>query len=80
MTRLLHFMAMGGYARYLWPCYGLSAAVVLLNIEAARRSLRLAQQEARRRLTAAAAGSAEAVVAVAGAPAAGVPAAQGAAR
>jgi heme exporter protein CcmD len=43
---------MGGYARYVWPCYGLSAIVIGLNILWARRSLRLAQLDARRRMAA----------------------------
>ncbi len=43
---------MGGYAIYVWPCYALTAIVVGLNIFWARRSLRLAQRDARRRLTA----------------------------
>ena len=46
---LSHFLAMGGYAVYLWPCYALTAIVVVLNLAAARRSLRQAQLEARRR-------------------------------
>jgi heme exporter protein CcmD len=47
---MLKFLAMGGYARYLWPCYALTAAVVGLNIRWARRSLRAAQVQARRRI------------------------------
>jgi heme exporter protein D len=47
-----HFLAMGGYAVYVWPSYGLTATVVGLNILWARRSLRQAQREARRRLAA----------------------------
>jgi heme exporter protein CcmD len=47
---LSHFFAMGGYAVYVWPCYALSALVVGLNLAWARRSLRLAKAEARRRL------------------------------
>jgi heme exporter protein D len=47
-----NFLAMGGYAAYVWPSYGLAAAVVGLNILWARRSLRQAQREARRRLAA----------------------------
>ena len=43
---------MGGYAVYVWPSYGLAATVVGLNILWARRSLRQAQREARRRLAA----------------------------
>ncbi|HXR19853.1 MAG TPA: heme exporter protein CcmD [Steroidobacteraceae bacterium] len=44
------FLAMGGYAVYVWPCYALAALVVGLNLAWARRSLRSAQREARRRL------------------------------
>jgi heme exporter protein CcmD len=47
---MAHFLAMGGYAVYVWPCYALTALVVGLNLAAARRSLRLAQLEARRRI------------------------------
>ena len=45
-----HFFAMGGYARYLWPCYALTALVVGYNLLSARRTLRQAQRDARRRL------------------------------
>jgi len=44
------FFAMGGYAVYVWPCYALTALVVGFNIVSARRTLRLAQRDARRRL------------------------------
>jgi heme exporter protein CcmD len=47
---IAHFLAMGGYAVYVWPCYALTALVVGLNLAAARRSLRQAQLEARRRI------------------------------
>jgi heme exporter protein D len=47
MTAFLH---MGGYARYLWPCYGITLTVIVLNILWARRLLRQAKAEARRRL------------------------------
>lgn len=49
---IAHFLAMGGYALYLWPCYALTALVVGVNLAAARRSLRQAQLEARRRIEA----------------------------
>jgi heme exporter protein CcmD len=49
-VNITHFLAMGGYAVYVWPCYALTALVVGLNLAAARRSLRLAQLEARRRI------------------------------
>jgi heme exporter protein CcmD len=47
---IAQFFAMGGYAVYLWPCYALTALVVGLNLAAARRSLRQALLEARRRI------------------------------
>jgi heme exporter protein CcmD len=50
MTGLTHFLAMGGYARYLWPCYGITFAVVFLNIYWARRLNARARSEAKRRL------------------------------
>ncbi|MGH8256656.1 MAG: heme exporter protein CcmD [Steroidobacteraceae bacterium] len=45
-----HFLLMGGYARYVWPAFALALIVMVLNIIWARRSLRAAQLEARRRL------------------------------
>jgi heme exporter protein D len=47
---MMKFLAMGGYAGYVWPSYALSLIVVILNIVWARRSLRTAQREARTRL------------------------------
>jgi heme exporter protein CcmD len=43
---------MGGYAGYLWPAFGITFAVVILNIVWARRLLARARTEARRRLAA----------------------------
>jgi heme exporter protein CcmD len=31
------FWAMGGYARYVWPCFGLALAVLVWNVWSARR-------------------------------------------
>jgi heme exporter protein CcmD len=45
------FLHMGGYARFVWPSYGLTLTIVALNIVWARRSLARASAEARRRLT-----------------------------
>lgn len=45
-----HFFAMGGYARYLWPSYGVTLLAVVANIIWARGLLRRAKTEARRRL------------------------------
>lgn len=50
MNALMHFLAMGGYARYVWPCYGITFTVVFLNIYWARRLLARARSEAKRRL------------------------------
>jgi heme exporter protein CcmD len=47
---MMKFLEMGGYAVYVWPSYALTALVVGLNIYWARRSLRDARTEARRRL------------------------------
>ncbi len=41
---------MGGYWPWLWPSYLLTLLVVVLNIIFARRSLRAARAEVRRRL------------------------------
>ena len=46
----MHWLQMGGYWMYLWPSYLLTLLVVVLNIIAARRSLRMARAEVRRRL------------------------------
>jgi len=45
------FLAMGGYAGYVWPAFGLTVAVLLLNIWSARRTLAQARRDARRRST-----------------------------
>jgi heme exporter protein D len=50
MSALTAFLRMGGYARYLWPAYGVTFIVVILNIVWARRALARARIEARRRL------------------------------
>jgi len=44
------FLAMGGYAAYVWPSYGLTVAIVALNVLWARRLLARSRAEARRRL------------------------------
>ena len=48
------FWAMGGYARYVWPCIGLALAVLAWNLWAAQRHLAAARQRARRALAMAA--------------------------
>jgi heme exporter protein CcmD len=30
------FWAMGGYARYVWPCFGFAGAVLVWNVWSAR--------------------------------------------
>jgi heme exporter protein CcmD len=42
------FWAMGGYARYVWPCYGFSLVVLAWNLWSARRLRVAAQLRARR--------------------------------
>ena len=44
------FLNMGGYAAYVWPSYGLTLAIIVLNIVWARRLLARSRDEARRRL------------------------------
>lgn len=44
------FLNMGGYARFVWPAYGLAVVVLGWNIWAARRLEREALERARRRL------------------------------
>ena len=44
------FLAMGGYARFVWPSYVLTLGIVVLNVYWARRAFRKARDDARRRL------------------------------
>jgi heme exporter protein CcmD len=44
------FWAMGGYARYVWPCFALAAVVLAWNLMAARRYHAAARLRARRAL------------------------------
>ncbi len=44
------FLAMGGYAQYVWPSYGIVLAAVVLNVVWARRALQRARADARKRL------------------------------
>jgi heme exporter protein CcmD len=45
------FLDMGGYAAFVWPSYGVTLAVVILNVVWARRALSRARAEAGRRLS-----------------------------
>ena len=44
------FWSMGGYARYVWPCFGFAGAVLCWNIWAARGRLTAARVRAVRAL------------------------------
>jgi heme exporter protein CcmD len=46
---MMHWLNMGGYWPFVWPSYLLTLVVIVLNIHFARRSLRGALAEARRR-------------------------------
>jgi heme exporter protein CcmD len=41
---------MGGYAAYVWPCFGLTAAVIVANLVAARYRFTRTRQRLARRL------------------------------
>jgi heme exporter protein D len=43
------FFAMGGYAGYVWSCYGLTLIVMAGNLWFARRALRAQEARAARR-------------------------------
>jgi heme exporter protein CcmD len=44
------FWAMGGYGRYVWPCFALAAVVFAWNLMSARRYHAAARVRARRAL------------------------------
>ncbi len=48
------FWSMGGYARFVWPCYGFTLLVLGWNLWAARRCRALAKMRAARALAMAA--------------------------
>ena len=50
--KLAEFLAMGGYAVYVWPSFGLTLIVLLHNARAARRHHASAREQAMRRLDA----------------------------
>ena len=43
------FFAMGGYAAYVWPAYGITMVVLGLNVLLARREFRQTKQNLQRR-------------------------------
>lgn len=49
MSSLHEFLSMGGYGAYVWPAYGLAAAVILVNIALPLRRLRRLRADIRRR-------------------------------
>jgi heme exporter protein CcmD len=44
------FFAMGGYAQFLWPAYGLTLLAIVVNVIVARRAHAAARDDARRRI------------------------------
>jgi heme exporter protein CcmD len=48
------FWSMGGYARYVWPCFGFAGVVLAWNLWAARRLLAAAKLRTQRALAMAA--------------------------
>jgi len=53
------FWAMGGYARYVWPCFAFACVVLAWNLWSARRFRVAAQLRARRAAEMATAGVSE---------------------
>lgn len=47
---MAEYFAMSGYAAHVWSSFALTFALLVLNVVWARRSLRSARAEARRRL------------------------------
>ena len=54
--RSADFWSMGGYARYVWPCFALAGLVLAWNLWSALRFRAAAQLRARHMLAAAAVG------------------------
>lgn len=47
---MAEFFAMGGYAAFLWPAYGLAVLALIVNVVVARRALENARAQVRRKL------------------------------
>ena len=45
---MIELLRMGGHGAYVWPAYGITLAVIVFNVWAARRKLASALDEARR--------------------------------
>ena len=50
---LAEFLAMGGYAAFVWPSFGLTLILLIHNVRSARRLHASAREQALRRLAAA---------------------------
>jgi heme exporter protein D len=42
---MAEFLAMGGYAQFVWSAFGITAVVIIFNIVSARRRLKHIQRE-----------------------------------
>ena len=49
---MTHFLQMGGYGAYVWPCFLLAGIVLTWNVLAARRLHAVAQERAIKRASA----------------------------
>ena len=47
---MAEFFAMGGYAEFVWSTFGITAAVLIVNVISARRRMRLALDELQMKL------------------------------
>jgi heme exporter protein CcmD len=47
---LAEFLAMGGYAAFVWPSFGLTLILLIHNVRAARRYHASARDQAMRRI------------------------------
>ncbi|MDJ0927956.1 MAG: heme exporter protein CcmD [Gammaproteobacteria bacterium] len=47
---MAEFLAMGGYAEFVWSTFGLTAVVLIINVVTARRRMRLALDELQMKL------------------------------
>ncbi|HER27686.1 MAG TPA: heme exporter protein CcmD [Rhodospirillales bacterium] len=43
MESIIEYFAMGGYAGYVWPAYGVTAVILVIMLVASRRMLRANQ-------------------------------------
>ncbi len=47
MTAIVDFLAMGGYAEFVWPAYGVAALVLIALVITSVRRARVAEAEVR---------------------------------